>query len=96
MPCINIFDPQMATKYGVNAAILFEHILTNGITYRNGRHWLRSSVRQFRESHPYMSAKAISKALKTLADAGEIVIGNFNDDPRDRTLWYAAKAEPLR
>lgn len=86
---IHTFDAQRAVKYGVNAAILFEDILANSLTYRNGRHWLRSSVRQFRENHPYMSTKAINNALKTLAGAGQIAVGSFNDDPHDRTLWYA-------
>lgn len=85
---IHTFDAQRAVKYGVNAAILFEDILANSLTYRNGRHWLRSSVRQFREN-PYMSTKAINNALKTLAGAGQIAVGSFNDDPHDRTLWYA-------
>ena len=93
MPYINIFDPQVATKYGVNAAILFEDILVNSLTSHDGRRWLRSSVRQFGEKYPYMSTKAINKALKTLADAGQIAVGNFNDDPHDRTLWYAVRDE---
>lgn len=90
---IHTFETQIAVEYGVKAAILFEDILVNGLTCHDGRHWLRSSVRQFREIHPYMSTKAINKALKTLADAGQIVVGNFNDDPRDRTLWYALRDE---
>ena len=90
---MHFFDPQIAAKYGVNAAILFEHILANGLTYHDGRQWLRSSVREFRDNHPYLSTKAINNALKTLADAGQIDVGNFNDDPHDRTLWYAVRDE---
>lgn len=86
---MHTFDPKIATKYGINAAVLFDDILVNGLTRHDGRQWLRSSVRQFKEKHPYMSTKAINNALKTLANARQIDVDNFNDDPHDRTLWYA-------
>ncbi len=91
------FDIAIAEKYGVNAAILLQHIFwwceknkANETNYYDGLYWTYNSRKAFTMLFPYMSEKQIRTALDRLVNEGLIVIGNYNEDKRDRTLWYAA------
>lgn len=90
------FDVEVATKYGVNAAILLQNIQfwcaknrANGVNFHDGLYWTYNSRKALAELFPYMSAKQIKSALDKLVEDGLVVVSNFNDDSRDRTLWYA-------
>lgn len=93
---VHSFDAQIATEYGVNAAVLLWHLdfwieknRANGVNYYDDNYWTYNSVKAFTELFPYMSAKAINNALSKLIDAGIIITGNYNSSTYDRTLWYA-------
>lgn len=90
------FDVQIAEKYGVNAAIIFqniyywcEHNRANGRNEHDGLFWTYNSRKAFAELFPYLSERQIKTALDKLVEDGLIAVGRFNDDNRDRTLWYA-------
>lgn len=90
------FDVQIAEKYGVNAAIIFqniyywcEHNRANGRNEHDGMFWTYNSRKAFAELFPYLSERQIKTALDKLVEDGLIAVGCFNDDNRDRTLWYA-------
>ena len=90
------FDVEIATKYGVNAAILLQNIQfwcaknrANGVNYHDGLYWTFNSRKAFTELFPYMSTKQIKSAIDLLVKDGLVVVGNYNEDGRDRTLWYA-------
>ena len=90
------FDIEIAKEYGVNAAILFQNIhfwceknRANGMNFHDGMYWTYNSRKAFRELFPYMSEKQIKAALDKLIENGLITTGTYNDDARDRTLWYA-------
>lgn len=90
------FDVEIAKEYGVNCAIILkniyfwvEHNRANGKHFYDGRYWTYNSVRAYSELFPYMGDKQIRNALKTLEDEELIITGNFNEDTRDRTKWYA-------
>lgn len=90
------FDVQIAEKYGVNAAIIFqniyywcEHNRANGRNEHDGLWWTYNSNRAFAEQFPYMTMNQVRYAIDKLVEAGLIVTGNYNTDPRDRTTWYA-------
>ena len=92
----HMFDIEVAERYGVNAAIIFnnlgfwiEHNRANGTNYHDGRYWTYNSIRAFSELFPYLSARQISSALSKLEEDGLIVTGNFNTSAYDRTKWYA-------
>ena len=92
----HIFDVEIATRYGVNAAILLQnmqywiaHNKANGKCFYEGRFWTYNSAKAFSELFPYMSEYQARTALDKLIEDGVIIKGNFNKTGMDRTLWYA-------
>lgn len=97
------FDVEIATEYGVNAAIILanihfwcEHNRANGTNYHDGLYWTYNSNKAFAELFPYMSGHQISTALNRLIEAGLIVKGNYNENRHDRTLWYAVTEKGMQ
>ncbi|MCG8670244.1 MAG: DUF4423 domain-containing protein [Pseudomonadales bacterium] len=89
----NIYD---AEKCGVHAAILLQHfrfwIQKNEADERNyfeGQYWTYCTIGSLAKILPYFSEKQVRTAIKKLLDAGLIVKGCYNEDKRDRTMWYA-------
>ena len=90
------FDVDIATKYGINAAIIIQNLghwikrnEANGSNYYDGNYWTYNSRRAYQELFPYMSKKQIEHALKKLIDEGLVITGNYNEMKYDRTMWYA-------
>lgn len=90
------FDVEIAVKYGVLEAILFENIAywvdknrANAMHFHDGLYWTYNSSKAFSEIFPYASSRTISRALHHLSDEGLIVTGNYNASSYDRTTWYA-------
>lgn len=90
------FEARAAEVVGVNAAILLHnlaywcnHNRQNGRNLNDGAYWTYNSNRAFREQFPYLGRDAIETAIKKLEDGGYVVIGNFNEDKRDRTRWFS-------
>lgn len=93
---INAFDTEVAQDVGIVAAILYKNIQywceknrANEMNEHDGLYWTYNSIKAYCEQFPYLTAKQIRKALGTLEEAGYIKSGNYNDDARDRTKWYA-------
>lgn len=89
------FDVEIAKSYGLLEAIMLNNIAfwvqkneANGVNRHEGRHWTFNSAKAFERIFPYASAKQIRGALEHLKNAGLIDTGTFNEEPRDRTLWY--------
>lgn len=92
----HMFDTEIATRYGINAAVLFQNIAfwcnhsrANGTNFHDGLYWTYNSVNAFQELFPYLGKSQISSALQKLLDEGLIVKGNYNKVAYDRTAWYA-------
>lgn len=90
------FDVEIATEFGVNCAILLNHIYfwveknrANERHFHEGKYWTYNSINAYTELFPYMSDKQIRTSLKKLEDSGLISVGNFNQSAYDRTKWYA-------
>ena len=88
------FDADIAAKYGLCEAILYNHIAfwveknrTDKQCCFDGKYWHFESVKQYSEMFPYMTPKQIRKALEHLRNEGVVETGNFGKT-RDRTLWY--------
>lgn len=90
------FDIDIASKYGVNAAVLLNNLYfwteknrANETSFFDGHYWTYSSKKAFAELFPYMNIRQIDYALKKLIDDGIVITGNYNKSSYDRTLWYA-------
>ena len=90
------FDVKLAQKYGVIEAILLNHFEfwiqqneANERNFYNGRYWTYNSLKAFCEIFPDLSEKQIRRALNKLQEEGILLVGNFNQNPYDRTLWYS-------
>jgi hypothetical protein len=90
------FNVEVATKCGVNAAIVFNHIhfwiKANQSTKKNfhdGKFWMYQSIAEMSKHFPYLTSKQISVALTKLVDSDLICKGNYNKAKYDRTTWYA-------
>lgn len=93
---INSFDSEVAKEVGMAAAVLYKNIQywceknrTNDMHEHDGLYWTYNSTKAYCEQFPYMNAKQIRKALSDLEEHGYIKSGNFNENGRDRTKWYA-------
>lgn len=95
-----MFDVELAKKYGLEEAIFLENLIfwvirnrANQTNYFDGRTWTYNSVRAFNVLFPFWTTKQIRRVLDSLLKQGVIVKGNYNQNPYDRTLWYALDEE---
>lgn len=93
---INAFDTEVAQDVGIVAAILYKNIQywceknrTNDQNEHEGLYWTYNSIKAYCEQFPYIKTKQLRKALADLEEKGYIKSGNFNENGRDRTKWYA-------
>ena len=93
---LHYFDVEVARRCGVNAAILLSDIQYwcerskgDPAHLREGRVWMWSSVRDFRERHPYLTVEQIRYALRQLVKAEIIFQAQYSDRALDRTIWYS-------
>ena len=89
------FDPKIAARVGLNAAVIYQNIVwwcnKNAANRRNehdGRFWTYNSMKAWVELFPYLTAPQIRLALEKLEREGLILSGTFNKVGYDRTKWY--------
>jgi len=89
------FNIKIAKEYGILEAILLrniyfwvEHNRANNTNYYDGEYWTYNSNKAFAELFQYATPRQIQYALNKLRDAGLIMVGNYNKNAYDRTLWY--------
>lgn len=92
----HIFDVDLAAEFGILEAVLLYNIYfwisknkANGQGFHDGRFWTYNSTKAFAVLFPYASKKQIERALSHLRELGVLIVGNYNSDLRDRTLWYS-------
>lgn len=90
------FDPQIAARVGLNAAVIYQNLFfwiekneANGHNFKEGRYWTYNSIAAFAKLFPYFTEKQIRTAIDKLLDDGLVLKGNYSDDRYDRTAWYA-------
>ena len=93
---IHSFDTDIATKYGIECAVLLNQINywcikneANGKHLHNGRYWVYNTKKAFAKLFPYMSERQIDYNLSKLKKENLILTDNFNRSKMDRTTWYA-------
>lgn len=67
--CAHEFDPRIAELYGVNAAIIFQHIAY--LSQESTTRWVDLSLSELCAKYPYMGRKAIWLALQRLIIPGK-------------------------
>lgn len=97
---VHSFEVKLAVKYGLNEAIIYQYIQNEILfamaskhiaTYHDGIYWARASLDYMANDMPYFSKRTIRRTLDSLIEKGVLIKGNFNDNPFDRTCWYAFK-----
>ena len=90
------FSVEVATKCGVNAAIVLNHIYfwikanqSKEKNFHDGKFWMYQSITEMSEHFPYLTSKQITAALTKLVSFDLICKGNYNKAKYDRTTWYA-------
>ena len=96
------FDINVAKKYGVDEAIMIKNfqywIMKNkasGKHFYDGRTWTYNSTKAFIDLFPFWKEYQIRRVLDSLIKQGIIIIGNYNKNAYDRTLWYAFANEEI-
>lgn len=98
---IHSFDIEIAKKYGINEALIYNHFLfwiiknkANEKNYKDGKYWTYSSIKALQDIFDYLSEKQIRTAINNLIDNKVLIKANYNSNPYDRTIWYAFVEEP--
>lgn len=96
------FNIDLAKTYGVEEAVLLNHLYywiqhnaANGKHLHDGRYWTYNSAQAFTEIFPFWNRKKIDRLIQNLKDSGAVIIGNYNEDARDRTRWFALSENVL-
>lgn len=94
------FDPDIAKRVGVHAAVLYQNIVwwcaknaANGHNQHDGYHWTYNSVRAWSELFPYMTPKQIRTSLERLEADGMILSGSYNKSAYDRTKCFCPASQ---
>lgn len=89
------FNVELATKYGIEEAILIENFAfwikknaANGVNYVDGEYWTYNTAKALEELFPYMNLKKIQRTLVRLEELKIFKSDNFNKKAYDRTKWY--------
>lgn len=92
----------VAVKYGMEEAVFLDAIMfwwrTNRRNDKNnyeGRWWTYNSVETYTDIFPWWSASQIRRIIGRCKDKGALLTANFNEDKRDRTVWYSPSDELL-
>ena len=87
---------EVAMRYGVEESILLHTIVywvrenrSKGENFRDGRWWTYNSVRGLSEIFPWWTDKQVRRIVNSCVEQGALVVGNYNKDGRDRTVWYS-------
>lgn len=89
------FNENMAKKYNIEIATLFEHFVfwyttnkNNGSNFYDGEYWTYSSMEGFQKTFSYFTIRQIRYSLDKMKDLGLLKSGNYNTTAFDRTTWY--------
>jgi len=96
------FNVEIATKYGIEEAILIENIAfwvcknaVNKKHFYDEHYWTYNSAAAFGKLFPYMNPKTISRKLLELENEGMLISGDYNENRYNRTKWYTITEKAL-
>lgn len=90
------FDTGIAFDLGVNAAIIFNHIVywlrinasKANVEFIDGKIWMFEKQGDMANFLSYLSLEEVKKACVKLVDAGLLIKANHNKNLFDKTNWY--------
>ena len=92
----------VAARYGFEEAVFLHSLMfwyrtnrANDRNFRDGRWWTYNTIKAFDDIFPWWSAKQIRRIADSCREQGGLVTGNYNQDRRDRTIWYSPGDELL-
>ena len=92
----------VALRYGLEEAIFLDSLMfwykenkANDRNYRDDRWWTYNSVGALSQMFPWWSAKQIRRITENCREKGAVLTENYNEDQKDRTLWYTPSDELL-
>lgn len=93
----------VAERYGFEEAVFLHSIVywyktnrANNRNFRDGRWWTYNSIKAFTEIFPWWTEKQIRRIANSCREQGAVIAGKYNEDRRDRSLWYTPGDELLR
>lgn len=96
------FDVGIARTVGVNAAIVFNHIVywlkinaAKEINQIDGKTWMYETQADIAKCLDYMTLEEVKKAVVKLLDTGLLIKENYNKNPFDKTAWYTTSDQRI-
>lgn len=96
----HLFSVEFAVRYGVYESIILTNFVhwikvnhANNRNFHEGRAWTYNTRKALAEIFPYWSDQQVYRAIQSLIKQGALVTGNYNTDPRDRTMWYTLSTD---
>lgn len=90
------FDHGIAIECGINAAIIYNHIIYWIIHNKNtleaqkeGKIWMYETQEKMAEYFRFFDSREIKYSIKKLVECGLLVKKNFNKNRFDHTNWYS-------
>jgi hypothetical protein len=94
--------PQLATKIGLNEAIILQQIhywleinRKANKNFKDGNYWVYNSFKDWKINFPFWSESTIKRTVSKLERYNLLVVGNYNKLKIDRTKWYRINYETL-
>ena len=92
----------VAIQYGLEEAIFLDSIVhwyrvnrAEGRNFRDGRWWTYNTIKAFDALFPWWSSKQIRRIIDSCKSQGALLTGDYNQDRRDRTVWYTPSDKVL-
>lgn len=94
---------ELAKSIGLNEAIVLQqlHYWINinkkaNRHFHNGKYWTYNTIPEWHKTNfTFWSVDTVKRAFKSLTDKGLIIKDNFNQDKRNRRLWYSIDYKKL-
>lgn len=90
------FDILLATRYGIEEAILIHHLQhwirinrAHGRNIIDGKCWTYQTQKEIAAHFPYLNEEKVKYAMENLEKLGIILRDNHNKLKFDKTVWYA-------
>ena len=97
-----VVDTVLATKIGVDAALVLQQIhywieinRKKNNNFHEGAYWTYNSIKEWNKCFPFYGERTIQRIFKKLKDLGILKVGNFNIAKFDKTSWYSIDYDRL-
>jgi len=67
----------------------------NGRNFHDGRYWTYNSKKALARLFPFWTERQLDRIIASCKEQGAVLTGNYNQDGRDRTIWYAVSDRVL-